>query len=206
MRAWEYGFVATALAGCGGETGDSASCGGGDPCGGDVAGTWSIAQVCLGEDSLSSAGFDEPECAGAVQNVDADASGTYDFGSDGMMTYDATVSTRMTLVLDGECFTALGAAEPSDAACSALEGNYDELGSDPNSSIGSASCTFSGGTCRCDIEGKVQEFGSSGAYTITGTDLTDSDGDTMGYCVSGGTLTLFPPSTSSVDGTIVLRR
>ncbi len=145
-------------------------------CGGDVAGTWTMTNVCLSRDL-----GDNPDCSGMsmVQGTGV-AVGTVTF-ADGTVTYadyGAGLESRTTSPL--EC--AMGAScEDLEAANVAVAGN--------------ACCELIGAdVCDCYIWQTAGDIATEtlanydSTYVLEGNNITFESSDASAYCVEGNTL------------------
>jgi hypothetical protein len=176
------------LGGCGG--GSGASCGGTEPCGGDVVGTWSIASDCVSaaganaEFQASSYYF----CPAATASVTGIThTGTIVFNADLSYTIDSVVqSSSFRVTLPSSCL--------NGAQCSDLTQAFAS-----DSTIQSATCS-GGSSCVCTIVAAPQAVSDAGTYTTAGTTLdvqsTTSGADAVPYCVQGDKFHLLTLNTT----------
>jgi hypothetical protein len=165
--------IGMTLVGCGssssGNNGGSdpaATCGKVAACGGNIVGTWSAAASCA-----NPAAPMIPGCTTAsVKDVNATASGTSTFNSDGTFTLDSTQSAMETLVIPNSCLMG--------ASCSSLSAILSAGLGDGGTT---ASCTSSSSECDCTIGLPASTTKESGTYKVSGNTLTTT--------VSGGTPT-----------------
>lgn len=210
-------------AGCEGTS--SGSCPNVAGCGGDVVGTWTIDNACLG-------GFGRVPAAdglqGFCQQAAIDSSGlrlagTITYDANGTYAEDAKLIGRLSFDLPPACLTRQGAA----LTCQQLSGASAQVsttasidtgaagtGARAPSSSASISCAanFDGGcACSTSIE---QDVSVNGLYTTQGSMLTQLGGASAEYCVQGDTLYLRSPmqmlmstgsSASASDGTTTSR-
>ena len=193
-----------ALTGCGGGSGSEAGICSGTftACGGDPAGEWEVASVCLGSsfaqvlnDSFAAT---SPDCAGAAKSASLSAGGTVAYQA-GTVTYDMTISTTTSLSYTVACMKALMPAITADAAgCASLApapGDPDETGS----------CSFSGSACNCDGASTSPDT-SAYSYTVSGATITESGGASYEFCVSGGTMSQRVALVGTSYGVMTLTR
>jgi len=180
------------VAGCGG--GSGATCGGTEPCGGDVVGTWSITSDCVSaaeanaEFQASSNDF----CPAATASVGGiNHTGTIVFNSDATYSIDSVIesfSTRITL--PSSCLNGMQCSDLTQAFAS-------------DATIQSATCS-GGSSCVCTIASVPQTVIDSGTYTTAGTSLevqsTTSGADAVPYCVQGDKFHLITLSTTMSMG------
>ncbi len=151
-------------------------------CGGDLAGTWHVADICVEEALLLR------ELTAACPELIYD--GTTEAVAQGSMTFDGTVATRevATAVTVDVRFTHGCAACDCAAVETALED--DDVAVECQ-----ASCNASD-ECVCSIRSSVLVLDST-PYTVTGSNLTAADGTTFEFCVAGAELsfreTTVPP-------------
>jgi hypothetical protein len=187
-----FGGLLVALGGCGSPSAPACSATF-TPCGGDLAGTWSIDTVC----NLSDL---ETSCAGSTVHITQDWSGTYTFNSDGTISAIVKPDVTETLTLPPACFSGV-------TSCSAL-------GSPSNTSNGLTSqetCTgdvSQSCTCTSSLSGTESV---TGTYSTMGNDVTTAIDGAAGaatpYCVSGSQLQVqFDNSPSSSNVYILFTR
>ena len=195
--------------GTGGGTG--ASCPGSvAPCGGSVAGVWTVQTSCLtvsGNLDLSLAGLN---CAGPPVTGSLKVTGTLTANGDTTYVDNTTTMGTEQFVLPPGCLMISGTTTTCSGITGPLQGG---LG------FASVNCTdAAGGGCNCTAT--VQQSGgfglvspapsSNGNYSTAANTLTltgDVGDAKYGYCVSGSTLTVAPQSASpTVGGTIVLQK
>ncbi len=194
--------------------GGGGSCGEFTACGGNLEGTWSIAQICMGADteqSLSEAMFKgKTECNGALKDFQATASGTVTFGN-GTTSSDATITVVESLSLNSTCLSAMTSrtVTVSESVCQAFEqgmNSVDDSGTDASSSpTVTGSCTFTGSACDCTMT-VTGPTGSTGTYQIQGNQFIDEDGDATDYCVATDTLTAQSTNDDGTQITMVAHR
>jgi hypothetical protein len=169
-------------AGTGGAGGQAAGTGGGgggpncnsvtQACGGNIVGTWRVAQTCLSATKdLSSV------CVGASATLDYTFAGTVTYNAD--KTYSSAV-TGSALV--HEHYPA--GCMPFGYTCAQLE----QIALDAGTSTCSADA---GGGCNCDGVSTLTPTVTTGTYsTFAGTLTTMHDGTTTlaSYCVEGSSL------------------
>lgn len=172
------------------------------PCGGDLAGTWRVQDICI-EDALSLAGMatDEPECRDLFRRVDTGGRGTMTFQA-GTVTSSAVLTIEMNAVWTLPCLMAAsGATNLSIAsACATIGDNYAA-----NPEFTASSCKVAGQTCDCTIA-MERDFALPPNYTLDGSQITFAGDTSMTtYCVSGTTLSISNVDTES-SGTLTLTR
>jgi hypothetical protein len=178
------------LAGC---VGGGDSCGRVQPCGGDVAGDWTIAGMCGTEGVMSVS-----SCPAATGTASETWSGTLTF--DASMTYatNLTVSGTASVTYPQSCLTASGVT----LSCAQLgQGLQMELMANPGM-FQSAHCTGTS-SCVCTLTLDSRPMMDSGTYTTSGTQLATSG--TLGsrpYCVKGSDLHLLTVDATAAAGPI----
>ena len=193
------------------------------PCGGSVVGTWTVR---FDECVFPSSSY----CPGLTLSVSPTSTFgvVYTFNAGG--TANATISGSLiaTMRYPPEClYSDAGAVRAcqdwSNAGEAALQQQADAGTNNFGSSVvsGSYSCAAdSSGICVCDEKVTYAVKTMTGTYSTSGTKLiplglsglgdagpsdAGSDGPTD-YCVSGNTLTLWPPASSSSSKPTVLTR
>jgi hypothetical protein len=167
------------LAGCsdggGGTTG--ATCASNASCGGDIVGTWAIAQACGVRTSKA------VTCSEEQYSVtDAAQTGTFVFRADGTAMQAVTTTGTMSLTLPPSCLA------QSAQTCAEVEADYR---ANVQSGYTAASCVDNAGTCECTLM-FATSTNVSGTYTTSGSTLMASGNLTASYCVTGSTLVLKP--------------
>jgi hypothetical protein len=199
--------------GSGGATSGSGGAGGacskGTPCGGDLAGTWTVMSSCLdvaGELDLSLVGAG---CPSAPVTGSLRVSGTWTANSNGTYKDNTTTTGSEQFTLAPSCLVISSTPVDCDGAANLLASvlGYTALTCTPIASGG------------CDCAATVGQPGglgllsaapsTDGNYTVSGNlaTLTDSGDTQYAYCVSGNTLTMTPQSVRpAMAGTIVLQK
>ncbi len=188
MRALARGTMTVVaslgLASCGGNSnsGEVFTCPGTfDACGGDPTGEWEVSSMCI-EGNLVQALNDLapfPNCATGVQSAAVTFSGTVAYRA-GTVTYALTTTTSAKLSYSPACMVTL--AGTADAGGCAL------LASLLSGSAGqSGSCSWGGTSCDCDATATSTNMSSNG-YTPGGGTITETDGSSYGFCVTGTTM------------------
>jgi hypothetical protein len=193
MRALALGLLAVSglAAGCSGSSGGG-TCGGVDPCGGDVVGSWSIVDSCLSANGMFAAdkqaffsGFCTGTGTGAVSDDAATASWVGAWSFDASMAY--TISILETV---HESFTC-----NDGETCSALDTEIKTAQAN-TPTIQSAGCQQVGAACKCTVDWATFND-ESGTYSAAGTaiSLAPTSGlptAPIGYCVKGNTMHWIP--------------
>jgi hypothetical protein len=167
--------------------GDSgASCPKLTACGGDVDGEWTASEACLVALNPSA----EPGCEGA-KSYSADVTGSYQFfASTKTLLTNVSITTYVTLDVDDTCARAIasGARTAADAC------PYLEAQKQADSSYVAASCAMQGALCHCVLETAPVTQNVANSYTLAGSQIIDSSGTPVDYCVDGDTLGIYAPS------------
>jgi hypothetical protein len=157
------------------------------PCGGRLLGKWRLRASCVG------AAFNDPACAGYASNQSVSGVASYEFQSDGVLSYQGSVSIAYAITVSEACAEAI-AHKDAAGYCKLVQESMDD---NPNVPA-SISCDASGGTCVCQVVQGPISSGADAAYTASGSSLTIVEGgnvDALSYCVKGDVLTL-----GSADG------
>lgn len=172
--------------GDGGGTGGG-TCASNASCGGNIVGTWTIVQTCNARTVKAKTCGDETyTVSNPVQT------GTLAFRADGTATVVLRTTGTLVDVLPPICLTNTG------QTCADVEASYREL-VQSGADYTSATCTDNAGTCECTL-GFDTTSNVSGTYTTSGstfTVLSPGDSNTQTYCVTGSTLIINVPSTTS---------
>ena len=200
----------------GGQAGGSSGSGGAStcnatanvtPCGGDVAGTWTVTPSCLkvsGELDLSGISLG---CASAPVTGSRQVTGTWTVTSAGKYVDNTTTTGSEQFTLAAPCLIVSSTPVSCPGAARVLK----------SSGYSDITCTDDGsGGCSC--VGNVQQTGglglmypepsTSGNYTTSGNVVSMTEDSTQfSYCVSGNKMTWTPKSTSpTITGTIVFTK
>lgn len=180
------------------------------PCGGDVVGTWTVAEACLpvtGNIDPTTFGLN---CTAAPVAGTLQVSGSFAAMADGTFADNTTTSTEQTIDVPPACLNISGTV----TQCSRIGSPLKALGYSMVTCVDAAS-----GGCTCTAV--AQQMGgmgllslekpAMGTYTAAANVLT-----TVGeietkydYCVTGNALTVSlqtPGQTGTVSGTIVLTK
>lgn len=193
VGAWIVVAACLAAGGCTGSTsGNTSNCGKVAACGGNVVGTWKVADSCI---TSSTASMPNTSCPGeTLQVASFQASGTLTLNAD--MTYTTALSTAATLQL----------VEPLSCLSSGtVTATCDQLAMGLNAAdAGSANCTTSGMNCNCTSTFSQPTTTQTGTYSLSGTTVTitpaNGTASTDSYCVQGSTLHVLSLPTSMTMG------
>jgi hypothetical protein len=184
------------------------------PCGGDLAGTWTVKDCPLSlTGEVDMAGFGLGCTTASITSGSLQVSGTFTADAAGMFT-DTTVTTGMQEIeMPPSCLTVSGTVTTCD-----------RVGGPVQSSLGYAtfSCVDNAETGGCTCNGTIdQEAGlavatlrppEAGTYTTADNVVTVVDGryeTQYGYCATSNALVLTvaaPGKTGTVTGAIVLEK
>jgi hypothetical protein len=171
-------------------SGSHASCTAVAPCGGNLVGTWKLQDSCSSSTSTVSCGTNHTAFS---ENLN----GTITFNSDMTYALSSGGDETITLTIPLSCFTNTGTT--TDLACTGVR-------SGPSSLPGPGTCTVSGSNCDCHMDEPLPNVTESGTYGLSGSMITTtpSNGDgtnsTVGYCVSGDTLSIGGAAVVGVSG------
>jgi hypothetical protein len=168
--------------GCGGGGGDAtggATCASNASCGGNVIGTWAIAQACNTTASFPTA------CGAETYSISDNAqTGTIVFRADGSATEMLRTTGTLHDSLPPACLTNGETCADIDAA------RRDEVLT--GTIYTAASCSDNAGTCECTLVFDTTS-NATGTYTTSGSTLTVTTNGTpnpISYCVTGSTLVM----------------
>ena len=184
--------------GCGGGGGGNVpACGAFSSCGGDIAGTWTFDGVCT-EGDITSAMMDTsglpPECSDIIKSFSLNISGTLTYAN-GTETSDMTLNMSVKVLYSSACIGA-----EAGMPVTATQSLCDTISSSASSTDGpTMTCKLASGGCDCNMTMTESSQGSE-TYTVSGSTLTYSDGDTLEFCVSGNNLTVRPQSDPGSPG------
>jgi len=187
-----YGGLAalvTAFAACGGGGGTKvAVCKAGafTACGGDPTGTWHVSGICS-ENNLTTTmnqmyASQSSACATVVKSVDLSIAGTVTYTS-GTVTYNMNNSVAFSMSFSSACISGMlnMSGTMNASLCSSLGTSL------TNSGTMTGTCSLSGSNCDCTISEKMTDS-SSYPYSVSGSTITESGGDSYDFCVSGKTM------------------
>jgi hypothetical protein len=185
--------------GCGGGSGGVPTCSAFTACGGDLTGQWAIDGVCTEGDFAAArmGGTDLPEeCKNAVQSVSVQMSGTLTYAS-GIETSDIRMTMKVKYTFTAACISAMagGVSVPMTQEVCSAAGSVG--GGDPEAPT--ISCNLAGNACNCNMTIDTQGTGTD-SYTVSGSIMTYTDGDSAQFCVSGDKLTLRQASDGEMPG------
>ena len=156
------------------------------PCGGDLSGTWQLADFCTPEPAGSDQtcegpGENEAACAGdaSARICNLLYGGAADFTA-GELTASFSVSARIQYTFTDPCLAAIGDGEQGQAACDGVA--TPKLG-----------CEYADGSCACEAVLDPQSETRLLTYTVDGDTITlDDSGKTATgtYCVDSDRLTI----------------
>jgi len=192
--------------GSSGAGGAAASCSNVAPCGGSVAGTWSVTSSCLtisGQQDLTLAGLN---CAPAPVTGSLQVTGTWTAKGDGTYSDNTVTTGTEQLELGPACLMLSG----TTTTCDGISGPLSALG------FASVTCKTSAATGGCTCSATINQMAGlgmvslgaspAGNYETAGNMLTIDGTSQYAYCVSGSKLTLTPqPASPTLTGTITLQ-
>jgi hypothetical protein len=193
-----------------GSGGMAASCSNGEPCGGDVVGTWTVMSSCLalsGEIDAAPMGI---PCSSLPVTGTLEVSGTWTANADGTYADDLSWSGIEQLTVPAEC----GAAGATPVTCDRLVTSLMGLGYYEGLEYASLGCEgeylYDYG-CSCLGVVEQNQDSEGGTYSVSADVVTTSGGLEFSYCVAGNTMIMTPlawsPDTSMTPtGTVVLQR
>jgi hypothetical protein len=176
--------------GCGPSVGNGpTSCNQNAACGGDIVGTWAIAELCNVVPTSGSGGF----CPERQVSLPAfHETGTITFGTDGTQTSNVRATGTIKEGLPSTCLVA-------PLTCEAIDASIKEELAEPDSTYTSGGCTSSGGNCECtfsfDVTSTTSQTNTTSGSTLTVT-RDDGTSTSASYCVQGSTLIISLPSTT----------
>jgi hypothetical protein len=199
--------LAPVLSACGGSGG---SCGGVQPCGGDVVGNWTISGECVNTASANMQIM--AECPGAsISTSGIRVTGNVTFNADMTYAVTETISASVRETIPLSCLQ----SGTTRVTCAQLDQELQmEFAQDPSASI-SGHCVGSS-ACTCTFTIPSQTVSQSGTYSTSGTAIimTGSSSNVQ-YCVQGNemhmmTLNATMPMGSmgqlNIDSDLVLKK
>jgi len=152
------------------------------PCGGDITGRWRISATCTDTPIT-----DNEACSGYASTQVVSGTATYDFGTDGVVSYAGSITSSYDITVTDECAQAV-AHKDSAGYCQLLQDSGDDNPSIPTS----ISCSVDS-VCQCHVIAGPISAGGDDTYVASGKNVTittNGTPNTHPYCVSGNTLTL----------------
>jgi hypothetical protein len=154
-------------------------------CGGNVAGRWRVRSACVGAVA-------NPACPGYASNRTTSGTAIYDFGADGVLRYEGSINVGYDISVDESCTQAI-AHKDAAAYCKLVEGSSDDNPRVPST----ITCSASDGRCSCHVDQGPITAAEDSSYALDGNTLTllaGGNATSLGYCVSGSSLTLGTPA------------
>ena len=215
------GWAAAAILGAGAGCADGASkglafegsCQELETCRGTISGNWTAQDACFDIPKRAfRKAFEGRACDDAFRRLTSNATGSCEFGTNGLAASNLTLTLEVELVLTRACRVALadGATDGVPLTCSTVEDFY--FRGEGNGAKGSCS-TGAGGAagspdhdCMCDVVFAPQGIPKSGSYRVEGDRFTHAGGSSA-FCVAGDELSIEVHDTSSdIQGQLILGR
>jgi hypothetical protein len=185
------------VVGCSGSSGQT--CGGVDPCGGDVVGSWSIVDSCVSANGMFSAdkqAFFAQFCTGTGTSTGAVSDDVATASWVGAWSFDASMSYAVSILETvHESFTC------SDGeTCSALDAEI-KVAQAATPTMQSGACQQAGSACSCTVDWATFDE-EAGTYSAAGTAIslapsTGAPTAPIGYCVKGNTMHWIPTDSAA---------
>jgi len=134
-------------------------------------------------------------CSDVVKSVGFAVSGKVTYTA-GTVTYQMHLDANFDINYSDSCFSAMG---HSSSDCN------DQYYSALSASSYQGTCSPSGTSCSCQVTETKGETDSH-PYTISGSTISESGGDTYDFCVKGNTLTLSQSDTDFGRMTLTLTK
>jgi hypothetical protein len=169
------------------------------PCGGDVKGTWTFADLCIPGQSLGADPFNG-KCPEFSATGEFTLTNEVTFNATQIITSDGNITSSSTLNVPLKCANSDGdggtrsPAPFADCAAFQTQLNKDQTGKPQYA------CADQGaGICACTVVEMKANPGDTKTYTTSGNTLTTTDstgmaGDPTEYCVNGNLLTAAGPA------------
>jgi hypothetical protein len=179
-----------------GSTSTSASCA--TPfsaCGGNVVGTWNLANACVSK-------FVNPgnmACPASTAQLMENVSGSITFNDDGTFVTDANTTIVETLSIPATCLVDAGATE----TCQQLQNAFNqptEAGPPP----AVTSCTSAMGGCSCQLTDTLMGGGQKASYSTLKSRIALGGAPPAQYCVQGNTLRLEAEVSNGMPGSATI--
>jgi hypothetical protein len=177
--------------GCGGDD-DDGSDGNGkstcdfSACGGDVVGTWEVADICIEnpERIFSLTGLPS-QCSDIIGDLDSRPEGEFIFEEDGTGEANVTLVVDVEMTLTEKCVSALagGQVTLSPSVCSAMESAFSG-----ESEFEGGSCEAATNACICIITSNEIAVEDGGDYQVEGDRISSGSGAGEPFCVTGNKL------------------
>lgn len=188
------------ISGCGGDDDDGSDGNGGNgsdgngksacdfsACGGDVVGTWEVADICIEnpERIFSLTGLPS-QCSDIIGDLDSRPEGEFIFEEDGTGEADVTIVVDIEMTLTEKCVSALAGGQEvslSPSVCSAMESAFSG-----ESEFEGGSCEAATNACVCIITSNEIAVASGGDYQVDGDRISSGSGAGEPFCVTGNKL------------------
>lgn len=153
-------------------------------CGGDPAGTWKPAELCVDGDLTAECNASMSEfssdCSHACTSASLAMSGSITYEPGGNFTSNGITQLEQRYSVTAACYAAAG--DGSSLSPTSCEKYQQSL----KGTAGSASCTYESATCNC-VSTK-QSSVTPGTYQVTGNTIVEGSGNTIEFCVTGSTM------------------
>lgn len=161
-----------------------AACTNAAPCGGNIVGTWTIANLCGAGANRMQTGV-LPGCPSSSATSTTGATGTITFNADFTYTTTLTATGSATNTLPKSCL--------SGTTCAEIQTNI--MQGPSASQYSSISCLDDGSNCNCAVVLAPQMNTETGTYSLSGGTLNTmptsaGTAGTAQYCVSGTELSI----------------
>jgi len=180
---------------CSGSSGDGAITGAlctdtFNACGGDPTGNWTVTGFCLDGDLVAGLNSSQTatECNTQTKTAQLKGSGSANYmapvSGEGVVVYDAKLELRTTESISPACAAASWDVATLDASgCAQIQTAI--KGGDADTTV---TCVMAAGNCDCTVD-QVSLQKAQNLYTITGSNITESDDSTYDFCINGTTMT-----------------
>jgi hypothetical protein len=159
-------------------------------CGGEPTGNWTLSGFCLDGDLVAGLNSEQTaaSCSSQTKTAQAKGSGTANYmapvAGDGVVVYDAKLELRTTESISPACAAdAWGVATLDATGCTQIQTAI--KAGDANTTV---TCAMAAGNCDCTVD-QVTLQKAQNLYTLTGSNIVESDDSTYDICVNGMTMT-----------------
>ncbi|HEX7597572.1 MAG TPA: hypothetical protein VF518_05115, partial [Polyangia bacterium] len=149
------------------------------------SGTWDIVSLCVEGDLVAvlnaESTADQPACAKLFTSAKLAGTGAVTYAA-GAASYSGTFEQTVVATYTPECFSALSSGMALNAStCSQTQTGLNQTAGT------NATCTYSDANCLCGFT-VPKDMTQSVTYTVSGTTISESNGDSYTICVNGNTM------------------
>ncbi len=163
-------------------------------CGGDPVGTWQSQAACLPDALVQELAMDLPEeCRRQVTIDDATASTTLTLREDGSFSEEGSITIDWAMDFREDCIATVAPGQAvTFETISQFCAFFGDTISGPDTPFTSSGCSSREDRCSCSAR-QVTAVNESGSFSIQGTSLVNSNGQSQPFCVEGDRLDVGSP-------------